>query len=1792
MEIATSNILEEYSSINQLEEDSVLNGSAIVPFAKSRSSRSDNTSKRSKSAGTNRSRPFSAVKNVLIQEENNVTHSIASFEQQTRSTTRSSFYSEDLELTFTISGANTSFLNERESLTLATHLRIKHQSTKAKLKAKYYAGIAPTRFHLDKCVGKYVSRLTVAHKWKSLKAKRYWGILRSSVISATEGEDADYNEVDDDDEENLPYKISLIQGLKCQYILRRPQQITTLILHAKIPTHYQDGSLAPELANDVHRAQEPKVVYDEEEDLFAEKDLKQKTNRNYSIAVLDSKRYMTIWDITSKPEAKFCVKMNYEISYILFLTNYYLYAGLVNLDTIKFFNSKLEITSSVKADHSIQKIIYDHTYNELIAIGSHTITVWALEASVIRGALCIHPKLRLTYCPIFTGDHWISVAELFEKDRQLCIVVNTNLYLYDLERGQVSHSFKNLTRRTISSVCHHMEYQFLLVGSVDGTISVINTVRATVHEFVSHSKSVVGMVTFQKSPLFASCGLDNTLKIYNLKYFKEVLSIHLKDKPVEIKMIDESLLYIRTRKTIEMWMTNQFNLNFTSMSSQISRLIYSPGSTEKPSRIICRSVDGVNRIISPITGRSITANLPLLETDTARDVAYMSELGNLANFKLTEDRLFVLLESGEIWIFRTNQNPFTIVDIWNSMESKNEDCTHLIICEGEFLKDDLPACPPQLKRFGILLIGTKNGHLLIMGKGGAILDRYQLHMGAITQILYDETTRTLVSGGLDEHIRVAAVNPFDPDIIQIKIDIQMNYVPRVISCMGNIIAVASDDATIHMFEVNRVRNEWKILPGHAKSHDHTQRVIAICSCKAIGVFCSIGNDNNLRIWNFKNKLLREIHFQEPLESICLANEKGDLLLGMGSRIDLLKSTVYLPPSYLSQVSAKSKSPKKAEVPLVFDDSLIPFTRGYAKDNAFREKLVFDKTNPFEFFCVANIRWFERVSNIRRQGIFENGRKTITPFDFNPGADSNLEIFLRELQSTVRSRHLKQFEEEENKLVSVTNHKPLVEETTTTAIPSAVYFSEVLKKEESSDSDSDESSCEEITDKPAKKKGIPTKLYIAPDGVVPNSRVGKEVHKWLVAHGRSEQVTMQFRPKKKEKAKAKKNKKADKDAKSQQYKDKLKMMMKKLIEEQETEEIVEEVKEVIEEAPPEEIEEHHHLRIGTVAHQVEIELEPIEKEIVEIILPLAIERLMNYEWFPEDQIFHNEGYQEKNSAYVETIVKNSKGKIVRSPKIGGSPEELIPILVGLFPTVHIAKRAEVLHFIKWLHTEIGIKNTTVLEDFICRKISQMKFSDTEDVRLRIQMMDLMSDIHACTNTEYFLGLLCHTGCLYDNFKFKLLHLLKALGVPCIEHPFMVTILEGLAESARAEELTKSISYQDTSQSSMKKILKEFLQNSLHRFLMNSTTDQDLAKTIQSSTIYGEIDPNLQSKKKKKGKKAIESKAVEPVTGMIVLLKPEAPVSDEPFRLPERNFSCENINSFCEKAVEVADAVVNLRTEVFTSILDSKQMPTLSFPIISQSSMRDPLVILKDPQIIDYINAVNYLLFEERLRLKEEEIQRQERIRLQKIEEEVNRKIAAERADAIAKKARLAAERQAIIDARKERQRAMREAKKAPQQTHSTKLLHPRKIKLSEMSTQGVGKTHVSCCHESREHLDVTLRFFPPLNYQTNNSLTVHLKTMNKSMPMEHVRLQPFEEVSSSTKNPKNKRGRTRGQEQLLEPISGFDQVDNEINFIRGITSGNIVRSGTANDVDYHDNTSFTMFQPGRKYFIPQLSISNK
>jgi WD40 repeat protein len=97
------------------------------------------------------------------------------------------------------------------------------------------------------------------------------------------------------------------------------------------------------------------------------------------------------------------------------------------------------------------------------------------------------------------------------------------------------------------------------------TVRVINIENAIVHDFTSHTKSVVDIIIFSKGPLFASCGKDHTLRLYNLKYFQEIGSVRLKNTPLEMNLIDDNTLYIRTKKGVEIWKTNQMNINFTTM---------------------------------------------------------------------------------------------------------------------------------------------------------------------------------------------------------------------------------------------------------------------------------------------------------------------------------------------------------------------------------------------------------------------------------------------------------------------------------------------------------------------------------------------------------------------------------------------------------------------------------------------------------------------------------------------------------------------------------------------------------------------------------------------------------------------------------------------------------------------------------------------------------------------------------------------------------------------------------------------------------------------------------------------------------------------------------------------------------------------------------------------------------------------------------------------------------------------------------------------------------------------------
>ncbi len=82
--------------------------------------------------------------------------------------------------------------------------------------------------------------------------------------------------------------------------------------------------------------------------------------------------------------------------------------------------------------------------------------------------------------------------------------------------------------------------------------------------------------------------------------------------------------------------------------------------------------------------------------------------------------------------------------------------------------------------------------------------------------------------------------------------------------------------------------EYRSIFGHDSTDDHTDVVTSMSSLPQLGLFVTISKDMTLKLWDLEGVLLREIQFQQPLNAVSAFNAKGDLILGIKDRLDILK----------------------------------------------------------------------------------------------------------------------------------------------------------------------------------------------------------------------------------------------------------------------------------------------------------------------------------------------------------------------------------------------------------------------------------------------------------------------------------------------------------------------------------------------------------------------------------------------------------------------------------------------------------------------------------------------------------------------------------------------------------------------------------------------------------------------------------------------------------------------------------------------------------------------------------------
>jgi hypothetical protein len=134
---------------------------------------------------------------------------------------------------------------------------------------------------------------------------------------------------------------------------------------------------------------------------------------------------------------------------------------------------------------------------------------------------------------------------------------------------------------------------------------------------------------------------------------------------------------------------------------------------------------------------------------------------------------------------------------------------------------------------------------------------------------------------------------------------------------NDILAVVSENSDIHMFSYSN-----EISPIKSKDEGH-HKLTSLTCLENLKILATSGMERTVKIWDSKdNSLIRELNFGSPVYSVCFANERGDLLVGLVDQIAIVRLQDYLPDFVLKRLIAIDDiHDDEKESPASFDETV-------------------------------------------------------------------------------------------------------------------------------------------------------------------------------------------------------------------------------------------------------------------------------------------------------------------------------------------------------------------------------------------------------------------------------------------------------------------------------------------------------------------------------------------------------------------------------------------------------------------------------------------------------------------------------------------------------------------------------------------------------------------------------------------------------------------------------------------------------------------------------------------------------
>ncbi|KAJ3302866.1 WD repeat-containing protein 87 [Kappamyces sp. JEL0829] len=540
-------------------------------------------------------------------------------------------------------------------------------------------------------------------------------------------------------------------------------------------------------------------------------------------------------------------------------------------------------------------------------------------------------------------DEWISCVLYDARRHALFAGCGSSLYVFDYESGSKIDSYYGIHDLSITQLAYYEPSEYLITGAKDGTIKIWNVRKSLLFDFHEHYSAITGFMLLETAcgaswgslPILVSSSLDATIRMWNFENGQSIYRIETGLPCLGLNLIKKNIFYHYTESSIQLWNVNRYQYTYSSVLSRttiLKRVQY-----KHCARIIAATADGSIRLISPLSGSILGTGFP---TDREFQLAEVE-------FDFEKETLYCLNSNGSIVVYDCKVNPFQIMFLWNNSKLAHREVI-TCLCGADLYNNDKPAVDLEKRvcnrgelmvRF-LLFGGTDSGqiHQINIGQKERQSSLVQAHSAKITMLYYDAKLGRLVSGAMDGAIKVweLTIDNKKPSGIANDAKNQILFCARLrllhtltldrfdsppslgfslcpetatlgLHCQGELFLASYGSSRI-------------LKPPHAEPQEvaKVQQVV----CNPTGTLWAASYDDcTVKVWDAKMVLIRDIQFHDHISSVCFANDRGDLLVGLSTEINLVRIQDYMTPPFLRQLLAVDFADDQEEMPLTFDQHL-------------------------------------------------------------------------------------------------------------------------------------------------------------------------------------------------------------------------------------------------------------------------------------------------------------------------------------------------------------------------------------------------------------------------------------------------------------------------------------------------------------------------------------------------------------------------------------------------------------------------------------------------------------------------------------------------------------------------------------------------------------------------------------------------------------------------------------------------------------------------------------------------------